>query len=103
MGELMSDKNPPYSPLQKRYAYYAKLAVTIDCVYVVCPISTSYATDRSYTLSQHACVATVEALLLRALYMLLNDDPGSAQKVWGNLGLIIRLAMSVSDAQPETN
>lgn len=42
-------------------------------------------------------------MLLRALYMLLNNDPGSAQKVWGNLGLITKLAMSVSDAYFETN
>ena len=57
----------------------------------------------SHTLPQHACVETVEALLLRALYMLLNDDPGSAQKVWGNLGLITKLAMSVSDAYSEVD
>lgn len=42
-------------------------------------------------------------MLLRALYMLLNDDPGSAQKVWGNLGLITKLAMSVGDAYSEVN
>ena len=35
--------------------------------------------------------------------MLLNDDPGSAQKVWGNLGLITKLAMSVSDVYSEVN
>jgi hypothetical protein len=62
---------------------------------------TSRAADPSYTLSQHACVETIEALLLRALYTLLNNDPGSAQKVWGNLGLIIKLAMSVSGAYSE--
>lgn len=45
MAELMSDNNPPYSQLQKRYAYHAKLAITIDCVYVVCPVPTSRATD----------------------------------------------------------
>jgi len=103
MAELMSDKNPPYSQMQKRYAYYAKLAITLDCVYMVCPDSISHATGPSYTLSQHACVGTIEALLLRALYMLLNNDPGSAQKVWGNLGLITKLAMSVSDVYSETN
>ena len=97
MAELMSEKNPPYSQVQKRYAYHAKLAITIDCVYVVCTGPISRTTDLSYTLSQHACVETIEALLLRALYTLLNNDPGSGQKVWGNLGLIIKLAMSVSD------
>lgn len=61
-----------------------------------------HATDPPYALFQHACVTTVEALLLRALYMLLSDDPGSAQKVWGNLGLITKLAMSVSDAYLST-
>ena len=45
MGELMSDKNQPYSSMQKRYAYYAKLAITLDCVYVVCPISTARAIE----------------------------------------------------------
>jgi hypothetical protein len=102
MGELMSDKNLPYSTLQKRHAYHAKLAITVDCVYVVRLVSTSHAAGPSYTLPQHAGVATIEAMLLRALYMLLNDDPGSAQKVWGNLGLITKLAMSVSDIYPQT-
>jgi len=45
MAELMSDKNPPYSQLQKRYAYHAKLAITLDCVYVVRTGPTSRATD----------------------------------------------------------
>jgi hypothetical protein len=103
MGELMSDKNLPYSPLQKSYAYHAKLALTIDCVYVVCSVSTSHVKSPSYTLFQHAGVATIEGMLLRALYMLLNDDPGSAQKVWGNLGLITKIAMSVSGAYSKTD
>jgi len=97
MAELMSDKNPPYSQLQKRYAYYGKLAIKLDCIYVVCPVFDIMAADPSYTLSQHACVETIEALLLRALYTLLDNDPGSAQVVWGNLGLTIKLAMSVSE------
>ena len=45
MGELMSDKNQPYSSLQKRYAYYAKLAIAVDCVFVVRPIPIPHAID----------------------------------------------------------
>lgn len=77
-GSLMDVRKPADHPETLRYANLARLALSLNCMFA------------------DTTVTTIEALLIRNLYILFTKDHFAPMKTWGLQGLLWKLMQSVS-------
>ncbi|PVG02035.1 hypothetical protein CPB86DRAFT_805078 [Serendipita vermifera] len=76
-GSLMDISRPPDNPEVTRYANLGRLALSLDCVFA------------------QTSVDTVEAVLMRCVFLLFDRDPTGPMKVYAQLGLLWRMVVSI--------
>jgi hypothetical protein len=77
LGAMMDASIPPDHPSVDRYANYGKLCLSLECIF------------------GQTSVATIEANLLRLIFLLFSRDRTAPMKVFAQLGLIGRLIISM--------
>jgi len=82
LGALMDAPMPPDQPIVDRYANYGKLCLSLECIF------------------GQTSVATIEANLLRLIFLLFSRDRTAPMKVFAQLGLIGRLIISMGMRKP---
>lgn len=77
LGLMMDPTRPPDHPTVTRYSNYGKLCLSLECIF------------------GQTSIATIEANLLRLIFLLFSRDRAAPMKAFGQLGLIGRLIISM--------
>jgi hypothetical protein len=77
LGTMMNVSQPADHPNVYRYANFGKLCLSLDCIF------------------GQTSVSTIEANLLRLIFLLFDRDRTAPMKVFGQLGLVWRLIISM--------
>ncbi|KAG8756731.1 hypothetical protein FRC14_002685 [Serendipita sp. 396] len=77
MGYLFDLSKPPGAPEVYKHASMAKFSISLECVFA------------------RTTVSTIEAYILRLIFLLLDRDRAGPVQVYGHLGLVWRLIVSI--------
>lgn len=90
----MDPNIPPYGADMARYANYGRLCLSLDWFVITMMLSSSHF-DTASSIYAQTSIETIEAYLLRVVYMLSSKDLAAHVKVFSQLGLIWRLIISM--------